>query len=378
MPGREVRAMPASAAERLHIGLSPAPTWLRDSAWRRPDSAAEHMLSAGFAARVATLAERACLDLLFTPDAAFLDRSVLTTAPGFTTLDSMSLMTALSQHTTHIGLVPTAHSALSAPYQVARQVQSLQHLSEGRAGWNVVTALGGGANFGVQVAEDPEVRYGQATEFVEVVRALWRGYPAEAILVDRKGGRFADADLVRPADHRGEHFDVEGPLTLPMHAAGEPPMVHASASAAGQAFAAEHADAVFIAAREPGAAVQVRRGLAQRVASSGRDPGALRVLPGLSLFLAGTEDEARELYAEATRAGVRGAPHWTVVGTPAQAADEILRWADAGALDGFLAFPGGSWSSVHLLTEEVIPRLAAEGRFRSSYEATTLRGHLGL
>lgn len=370
--------MPATPTERLHIGLSPAPTWLRDSAWRRRDSAAEQMLTAEFSARVATLAEQACLDMLFTPDAAFLDRSVLATAPGFTTLDSVSLMTALSQHTTHIGLVPTVHSALAAPYQAARQVQSLQHLSDGRAGWNVVTALGGGANVGVQVSEDSGLRYAQAAEFVDVVRGLWRGYPAEAILLDREGGRFADPELVRPVDHHGEHFDVEGPLTLPMHAAGEPPMVHASASAAGRAFAAEHADAVFIAAREPGAAAEVRRDLHEMAGAAGRDPAAPLVLPGLSLFLAGTEDAARQLYAEATGAGVRGAPHWTVVGTPDQAAEEILRWADAGALDGFLAFPGGSWESVHLLAEEVVPRLAGEGRFRSAYEGTTLREHLGL
>ncbi len=364
--------------ERLHIGLSPNPTWLRDAAWRRADSRAEQMLTADFSARVSSLAEAACLDMLFTPDAAFLDRTVLSAAPGFTTLDSMSLMTAMSQHTTRIGLVPTVHSALSPPYLAARSLQSLHHLSGGRAGWNVVSALGGGPNLGVQVPEDPESRYAQATEFVEVVRGLWRGYPGEAVLLDRDTGRFADPDLVRPLDHTGEYFRVEGPLTLPMHPAGEPPMLHASASPAGRAFAAQHADAVFIAAREAEVAAETRAGLRDLARAAGRGPDALRVLPGLSLFLASTEDAARELHAQATRAAVRGAPHWTIVGIPQAAAEEILRWADAGALDGFLAFPGGSWESLRLFAEELVPRLVAEGRFRSAYEGSTLREHLGL
>lgn len=207
----------------LCIGLSLAATWLSASGWRRPDSRVEQLHGAPFYRDVARRAEQACLDFVFRPDALFLDVPALARGPGFSSLDPALLMAALAQDTRHIGLVTTAATSFNPPYVVARQLQSLDWISEGRAGWNIVTALDGSRNFGDAPMPPSAQRYRKALEFTEVVRALWRSYPQEAVLADRESGQYADVTRIAPIAHRGEYFSVQGPLNVPGRAHGRIP-----------------------------------------------------------------------------------------------------------------------------------------------------------
>lgn len=362
----------------IHIGLSLSPTWLRSDAWRRPDSRVEDMFSLGFYVDVAKAAEAAHLDFVFKPDAPYLDPSVLSHSPGFSTLDAHTLVTALAPSTSHIGLVPTVHTAFASPFAVARQLQSLDNLSGSRAGWNVVTALGGSQNFGDAELPPSPLRYERAAEFVSVVQRLWESYPANALVIDRERGRFADTTHLRPIDHHGQFFDVAGPMTLPQTASARLPVVQAGASPSGREFAAQSADIVFIAAPTTAAAVEQRNDLRTRAANHGRQPGDIRVLPGLNFFLASTADSAQRLAEESEPAGPSGAAHWTFVGTPEALVTQILERFRAGALDGVIALPGGSWDSLGIFLDQVVPMLVELGIFRDSYPSSTFAGNLGL
>lgn len=287
-----------SIREKLHIGLSLSPTWLRGEAWRRPDSRVEHMFDSAFYTELALKAEAAHLDFVFRADSLYVDPEGLGTAPGFSAPDPTVLLASIAQATRHIGLVTTASTTFNTPYTVARQVQSLNWASKGRAGWNIVTALDGERNFGLASMPDAEWRYERAREFVDIVRDLWSGYPAEALVMDRETGRFADTSRIRRTAHQGQHFSVEGPLTLPAHPSGHLPLFQAGASPTGRDFAARYADAIFAAVPSMDAAISLRTDLRQRAQNLGRSPDAIRVLPGLGLVLAPTVAEARDIHAQ--------------------------------------------------------------------------------
>lgn len=433
-----------AAGRRLHIGLSLSPTWLRGNGWRRPDSRVEEMFSSDFYLDAARKAERAKLDFVFKPDALFLYTGVLGEEPGFSSLDPLVLMTTLARETSRIGLVTTASTTFNPPYVVARQLQSLDQVSAGRAGWNSVTSLDGNKNFGLPEMPSSEDRYAQAREFIDVVRRLCESYPSDALIVARESGRFADPDRVHSIDHVGTHFTVAGPLTVPACQPGPLPLFQAGGSPSGLDFAARFADAVFAATPDIRSGVELRDDLRRRAVAHGRDADAIRVLPGLSLYLGETPREARELYLESQahqdderklraittmlgvdvsglaqdqpiptsllpdmvprarstahaellrrvvtqeqptlaellrRPEVTSAGHWTIVGTVADAIEEIAERATAGAADGFIALPGGSWGSLEIFVEQVIPALVKEGLFREEYTGTTLRDHLNM
>ncbi len=426
----------------LHIGMSLAPTWLNGDAWRRADSDVEGMYSADFHADVARRAEAAHLDFVFRPDTLFLNTPAVAQGAAFAGLDPTMLMAVMARETRHIGLLTTISTTFLPPYMVARQLQSLNWLSNGRAGWNIVTALEGHENFGMGHMPSAEARYAQAAEFTAVVRALWDSYPHAALKQDRASGLYADPDLVKPIDHEGPAFKVKGPLNLPACGEAPIPLVQAGASPAGRAFAASVADAVFISAPDMDAAIAVRRDLRSRAVACGRQADAIRVLPGLSLYLAPSRAEAQDLFAQTharadlsrrravitemtgldlsqwpvdrsisgadlppppehvrsrthsdllRRAILRDAPtlaelllrpevmgsgHWQVVGTVDDAVAEISRWAEAGAMDGFIATPGGSVDCMHLALGALVPRLAEAGLFRKAYTGSTFAEHL--
>ncbi|WP_138466690.1 NtaA/DmoA family FMN-dependent monooxygenase [Poseidonocella sp. HB161398] len=429
-------------AAQLHIGMSLSPTWLSGEGWRRPDSGVEGLYGADFALDVARRAEAAHLDFVFRPDTLYLDRAMVETGPGFGALDPTLLMAALARETAHIGLLTTVSTTFWPPYVVARQLQSLNWLSGGRAGWNIVTALDGQRNFGMEAMPDAAARYARAEEFVDLVKKLWASYPAEALLADRGTGRYGDAALVQPVSHRGESFAVEGPLNLPDPGYGPMPLVQAGASERGRDFAAAVADAIFASSPDRGVAADLRADLRARAVRQGRAADAIRVLPGLSLYLAGSRAEARDLHAATyarvnrarklasvremtgldleswpgdrpitaadlppmpaaprsrthaellrrmilreaptpdelmTRPEVMASGHWQIVGTPAEAADEIAAWHAAGAIDGVVLLPGGSAGSMHLSLEALVPELAGRGLFRQGYSGRSFRGHL--
>lgn len=428
--------------KKLHIGMSLAPTWLAGDAWRRADSDVEDILSAGYYVDIARRSEAAHLDFVFRPDALFLPVGMLESGPGFTSLDPTVLLAALAQETSHIGLLSTVSTTFLPPYVVARQIQSLNWLSKGRAGWNIVTALDGHENFGLDKMPSAEERYGRAAEFTEIVRRLWNSYPAGSVRADRASGIYADAAQVRPIDHAGAYFSVKGPLTLPPFGDAPIPLIQAGASPAGRNFAASIADAVFASTPDMDAAVELRRDLHERALGHGRQPQDISLLPGLSLYLGDTAAEARELFAEThartertrglamiramtgldlsewpddravklsdlppvtepprsrthaelllrliereqpcvpdllKRPEVIGSGHWQVIGTVSDAFDTIRDWHQAGAIDGFIAVPGGSVSCMHLVLEKLVPMLADASMFRSAYTSTTFSGHL--
>ncbi|PWC14540.1 NtaA/DmoA family FMN-dependent monooxygenase [Brenneria corticis] len=286
------------ANRQLCIGLSIAVTWLSGNGWRRADSRVEEIYSADFYLDLARRAENAKLDFLFRPDVMFIDPLRAAQSPSFSSLDPMVLLAAIAGETRRIGLVSTASTTFLPPYLVARQLQSLNWISQGRAGWNVVTALDGNRNFGLDRASAADERYEKALEFTEVVRRLWQSYPHEALTLDRRKGEYAQADRLRPINHRGRFFSVQGPLNVPDPGSGAIPLFQAGASDRGRDFAARIADGVFAATPDIAAGVELRRDLRRRAQAHGRHPDAIRVLPGLSLYLGKTRREARDLYQE--------------------------------------------------------------------------------
>ncbi len=397
-----------STPKRLHIGMSLAPTWLSGDAWRRPDSNIEGIFGSDFAVDIARRSEAAHLDFVFRPDVSSLPLDVLETGSGFASLDPTVLLAAVARETSRIGLVSTVSTTFYPPYVVARQLQSLHWISNGRAGWNIVTALQGHENFGLDAMPDAEQRYARAAEFTRLVHDLWDSFPREALLVDRESGRYADVSRVRPVDHDGEFLKVKGPLNLPAFGEAGIPLVQAGASESGRDFAASVADLVFAPtpylaesreeAREIFMQTHARLDRARKFATirqmlgldlsdwpldrpiSAADLPPPVANPGsrthTDLLRRLIERETLRLDQLLLRPEVVSAAHWQVIGTVDDAVEQIVDWAGAGAMDGFIAAPGGSVGSLRLFLEQVVPRLVEKGLFRERYSATTFAGHL--
>lgn len=422
-----------STDRKLHIGLSLTPTWLKGQR-PHPDEA----LSAGmgpveYYAELAQAAERAKLDFVFRPDYLVMNQAMAAHSPTFVGLDPTMMLASIARETEKIGLVTTASTTFNPPYIVARQIQSLHWISNGRAGWNIVTSIEGAENFGDEPMPAPEVRYRKAAEFTDLVRHLWASYPGSS-----------SSAPVQAIDHAGEFFHVKGPLNVPGHDAGPPPLFQAGASEIGRSFAASVADATFAAMPDIGDGIELRADLRRRAERHGRSADAVRVLPGLYFFLARTREEAWKLHARAhahltrerrvaalkavlgldvgalapdsritadllpasdhpvrsrthadllrrfilaknptmeevlARPEVVGSAHWVSVGTVDDVLNDIVERFEAGALDGFIALPGGSVNSLNLFFEELVPALVERGLFRRDYEGSTLRQHLGI
>ena len=379
IPNKSAEAERISDEPRpLHLGLSLSATWLRGNAWRRVDSRVEALHDGRFHAAAARIAEEALFDFVFKPDVVTLEPEMTRTWPGFSSVDPTVLLAALVGQTERVGLVTTMSTAFTPPVVLARQLQSLHQLSDGRAGWNVVMSLRGAEAFGVATMPPSEERYAHAREAVDVVRSLWRSYPADALRLDRAAGCYADPGAFEPVDHAGTHLRVSATSTVPAHRAPIP-IFQAGGSPAGVAFAGATADAVFAMAADVASATHQRQALRAAAEAAGRPADAVRLLPGCSFHLARTVTEARALVEASQTAGHEpGAAHWTIVGTPTDAVVAIERWADAGAIDGLIALPGGSWGSLELFAEEVVPRLRSIGLARESYDGSTLAEHLRL
>jgi FMN-dependent oxidoreductase (nitrilotriacetate monooxygenase family) len=284
------------------IGLALAGSWLSKSGWRRDDSAVEEMHLPDMYLELAKRAEAQSLHFLFRPDTQFLKQHMLATEPGFSSVEPISLLSYVAAHTRSIGLVATLSTSFFPPYIAARQLQSLQWMSRGRAGWNIVTALDGQQNFGIERMPSSEQRYAIAQEYVQVVKALWDSYPASAIKIDRETGEYADPSQVEPIDFQGQYFSSQGPINTPTYPQGRVALFQAGASEDGRTFAAQHADAIFAAAPDISSSLELRDDLRRRAISFGRDPDSLKILPGLSLFLAETREQAQQLFIDTHRA----------------------------------------------------------------------------
>ncbi|GIJ00078.1 FMN-dependent oxidoreductase (nitrilotriacetate monooxygenase family) [Sediminihabitans luteus] len=436
--------MPAPRPRTLSLNLFLYHLGHHEAAWRHPSTDPSRIYDPTYYVELARKAEAAKLDAVFFADGPVLHSGVdHNPAEG---PEPLLTLATIAAHTRRIGLVATASTTFYEPYNLARLFASLDHLSGGRAGWNVVTtqSADAAANFGLDAHPDPLARYARAEEFLEATTRLWDSWEEGAALADRVQGRWADPDRIHPADFTGEHLAVAGALNVRRTPQGRPVIVQAGASNAGRDFAARWAEAIFTAHQRIEDAQAFYSDVKRTALAHGRSADQIKILPGISPFIGSTEAEARELeatfneltvpeyglrnlgaqagvdlttldldapvpldlFADAgdvtdnTRsrfqvvagivrrdrptlrellhrlAGARG--HQVVAGTPEQIADRIETWFTQGAADGFNVMPPALPLGLDAFTDHVVPILQRRGLFRTEYEGTTLRDHLGL
>ena len=427
-----------SATKRqMHMGVFVLGTGNHQAGWRYDGAATSH-LELPVMQEIARIAERGKFDLLFISDSMWMDP---TDHPSFACrFEPTTLITALSMCTTHVGLGATVSTSFSEPYNVARLFGSIDHLSGGRAAWNVVTTanIKAAQNFSREEHLDHELRYARAQEFVDVVRGLWDCWEDGAVIADKATGQYFDADKVRPLNHKGRFFEVRGPLNMARSPQGHPVIIQAGGSPSGLELAARTADVVFSVVQELGPAKAAYADLKGRMARYGRSPDEISVLPGVMPIVGATEEEARAklarlqswisptnaitlvasrigyditghdldgpvppppsseggrtfhsvLYEMARRekmslrdlynltAAARG--HGVITGTPTKIADILEKWFVEKAADGFNILPAYFPGAFAEFVDLVVPELQRRGLFRQRYEGTTLRDHFGL
>jgi N-acetyl-S-(2-succino)cysteine monooxygenase len=431
---------------KMRLGAFIMATGHHIAAWRHPGSQRDSGTNIDHYIEVAQTAERGLFDQVFVADSPGLqhkgDEESLRRQGRVSHFEPVTLWAALSAVTKHIGFVATASTTYEDPYLLARKFASLDHISKGRAAWNVVTTAADNVhgNFGLEAHPDPAVRYERAREFVEVVKGLWDSFEDDAFLRDPASGVYFDPRKLHPLNHVGKHFRVKGPLNIGRSPQGHPVIVQAGSSEDGKDLAAATAEAIFTAWTSLGEAQAFYRDVKGRLAKYGRRPEQLLVLPGISTVIGRTEDEARAKWAELqglihpavglntlanfwpiadlrrfeldapppyypeppkgvnSRAHVvielarrekftvrqlyeylAGARgHWVVVGTPQTIADRMQEWFENGAADGFNVMPPVLPQSLNEFVDLVVPELQRRGLFRTKYEGRTLRENLGL
>jgi FMN-dependent oxidoreductase (nitrilotriacetate monooxygenase family) len=425
------------AGRQMHLGVFVLGTGNHMAGWRYEGAFATHM-ELPVMQDIARIAERGKFDLLFISDSMVMDP---TDHPSFLCrFEPTTLITALAAVTTRIGLGATVSTSFSEPFNVARIFGSIDHISGGRAAWNVVTSSNAKAalNFNLEEHLDHELRYARANEFVDVVRGLWDCWEDGAIIADKATGRFVDASKVRPLNHKGRFFQVKGPVNMARCPQGHPVIIQAGGSPSGLDLAARTADVVFSVVQELEPAKKAYADLKGRMAKYGRPPEAIAVLPGVMPIIGASDAEAREQLAKlqswitptnaatlvASRIGydVSGHPldgpvpppppfqgsqtftsvlyemakrenmtlrdlynltaaargHWVVCGTPERIADTFEQWFVERAADGFNILPAHFPGAFADFVDLVVPELQRRGLFRRDYEGSTLRDHFGL
>ncbi|MCQ4079425.1 LLM class flavin-dependent oxidoreductase [Streptomyces sp. RB6PN25] len=269
-----------------------------EASWRLPESNPYASVAIDHYRNLARIAERGTFDSLFLADGPVLFNSVGQRPSG--SLEPITLLTALATATEHIGLIATASTSYNAPYNLARAFASLDHISGGRAGWNIVTTAGAEAarNFGLDDEPSHATRYERAAEFLDVVLKLWDSWEDDLIVADKIAGVWGDTAKLHPPKHRGTHFSVEGALNVPRSPQGYPLLVQAGSSEDGRRFAARHAEAVFTAQQTLRDAQEFYADLKARTRAGGRDPEGIKILPGIVPVIGDTEAEARRREAE--------------------------------------------------------------------------------
>ncbi|MDO1583827.1 LLM class flavin-dependent oxidoreductase [Rhizobium oryzicola] len=418
------------------------PAGHHEAAWRYPDSEPHRVTDIKLYQEIAQKAEAAKLDAIFFADAPVLDENIRYAARH--RLEPITAITALAAVTERIGFIATASTTYCDPYNLARLFASVDHISGGRVGWNIVTTSvdRAAANFGLEKHPVHADRYRQATEFVDVVTKLWDSWEDDALVVDAESGLFAETDHIHPIEHKGEFYSVQGALNLPRSPQGRPVYVQAGSSDDGRAFAARTAEAIFTAHQSLESAQEFYADIKSRARGQGRNPDHVKILPGLSPFIASTEAEAKALEdkfnnliqpafslqqlrriigvdlsgadldapvpkdaVDATRARAAASRHQLVLdvidrenptlrqllhrlagarghkvitGTPEKVADWIELWHLSGAADGFNIMPPYLKGGFEIFADEVVPILQRRGLFRLDYEGKTLRDHYGL
>ena len=283
---------------QLHLNLFIHSRGHHEASWRHPDSSPLALTDIRYYQDLAQRAEAALFDSIFFADQLALGGDVAQAAR--TWLEPITVLAAIAVSTSRIGLIATASTTYTEPFNLARQFASIDHISNGRAAWNIVTSWLATAarNFGGAGQVSHADRYARGEEFMTVVKALWDSWAEDAVVDDRAGGQYARADRIRPINHRGDFYQVAGPLNLPRCPQGRPVLVQAGSSDTGRRFAARHADAVFTAHVEKATAQEFYADLKALAAAEGRNPDQVLILPGLNPMIASTEAEAQRLARE--------------------------------------------------------------------------------
>jgi FMN-dependent oxidoreductase (nitrilotriacetate monooxygenase family) len=408
--------------------------------WLDPEIPADASISIGWYIEQARLAEAAKFDLVFIVDSQFITAD---SPPHYLNrLEPLTLLSALAVSTRHVGLVGTLTTSYNDPFSVARRLASLDLISGGRAGWNVVTSgdAGTAGNFSRDEHYDYDTRYGRGLEFVQVCRALWDSYEDDAFPRDRERRVFLDRAKQHALNHRGEYFQVVGPLNISRSPQGQPVIFQAGDSDQGRDLGAAIGEGIFTHAPSIEAGQAFYADIKGRAAAKGRDPADMLVLPGVSVYVGDTDADGREIersiqladndferslaelgrpfgwhdfrqydldapfpdvlhaaqlsfrtqaehivalakdngYTLRETVNALSAPRPTpFAGSAVTVADELQHWFEAGAADGYLIQVGHP-AQFRRFTDEVLPILAGRGLFRSEYESGTLRGNLGL
>jgi FMN-dependent oxidoreductase (nitrilotriacetate monooxygenase family) len=388
----------ASRPREMHLGLMFWATGTHAAGWRYPGSRADGAYDIGFIQDVTRTVEDAKFDFLFLGDRLVTDPALAKTNPAqMSRLEPFTAASAIAAATSKIGIVATANPTYYDPYNLARLLASLDHLSHGRASWNLVTGADAlaAANFSRDEHWDTDKRYDWADEFVDVVRALWDSWEDDALVTDQGSGLFVDESRVHAINHRGRYFDIAGPLNLTRPPQGQVVLLHAGTSDRSRELGAREADVIFAGSHEIESGREYYADIKQRAASYGRSPDEIHILPGLSVIVAETTREARAISGRLddllpvvedkrdVRAGALGQAsrrreEWGITGNPVEVADYMQEWFETGAADGFNIFPPFVPGAVEAFTALVVPELQRRGLYRTEYSGGTFRDHLGL
>ena len=423
----------------MRIGTFLAGTGSNMASWRHPTAIPDAAINLEYYRRLTRKAEDAKLDFAFFGDGLYISEK---SHPNFLNrFEPLTLLAALAMDTTHIGLAATLSTTYSDPYTVARQFMSIDHISNGRAGWNVVTSPLEGSALNYNKPEHPahDLRYRMAGEYIEITKGLWDSWEDDAFIRDQASGEFIEPDKMHRLNHKGEFFSVQGPLNISRSPQGRPVLIQAGSSEAGRGFAAQIADAVFTGQANRDSAEEFSGDVKSRAAAAGRNPDEVLIMPGCSPIVGRTPEEAEQKYLEIAglvevnqalnylgryfndldftqyeldapfpelgdfgRNGWESStdsikktarekeltlremalqvttPRHEFIGTPEQVADTMQEWFEAGACDGFMLSGAVLPQGFDDFVDLVLPILKERGLFRTEYESDTLRGNLGL
>lgn len=283
---------------QLHLNLFIQSRGHHEASWRHPLASPLPLTDIRYFQELAQKAEKGLFDSIFLADTLAVWDDV--ERAGRTWLEPLTVLGALAVSTERIGLIATASTTYTEPYNLVRQFASLDHMSQGRAGWNIVTtwSVPAAKNFGGGGQLSHDDRYARAEEYLQVAKDLWDSWADDVLVDDRDSGQYARADRILSIDHDGEYYQVAGPLNVPRCPQGRPVLVQAGSSTTGRRFAARHAEAVFTAHMEKATAQEFYKDLKSLIVEEGRAPDQALILPGLSPVIAGTEAEAHRIAEE--------------------------------------------------------------------------------
>lgn len=435
---------------QIKLGAFIPTTSQHAAGWRHPESRPQDHLSIDYAIELAKTAEKGLFDAYFLADGLSVNWSHGASKHkkkiGYTDkivgFEPITLFSAIAVVTQHIGFIATASTTYEDPYILARKFASLDHISKGRAGWNVVTTISADTarNFGFATHPDHKLRYERADEFIQVTQKLWDSWEDDSFEYHKESGIFYNADKNHEALHQGKYFNVQGALNVPRPPQGYPVIVQAGQSEDGRELAAKYAEVIFTAQQDLADAQAFYRDIKARLSKYERHEDDIKIMPGVSIFVAQTEIEAKEKYDLLNSlihpevgldllSGLAGAidlsqydldapfpdlaqeqinfssrqqmmvdiarkhqfsirqlyqyiasarGHWTLIGTPEQVVDQLEIWFKNEAADGFNVLPPSTPTGLNDFVELIVPELQRRGLFRTEYEGRTLRENLGL